>query len=167
LLLFFRVTLADLTFLTPDWDAFKCYWYRFGRFQNTGNHPSRFENRQNAIGSNSFVPFLSRDTLSKPNVVFRFRQNLALLQPRLDIFLDYLDKLGIRRYPILVVAHTSHEEHWTVTNENLILVGPRHEQGITVTWFSARFRSLCQHFFLHSSWRRHRLHLKAKRALPV
>jgi hypothetical protein len=42
----------------------------------------------------------------------------------LDIFLDYLDKLGIRRYPILVVAHTSHEEHWTVTNENLILVGP-------------------------------------------
>jgi hypothetical protein len=124
LLLFFRATLADLTFLTPDWDAFKCYWYRFGRFQNTGNRPSRFENRQNAIGSNSFVPFLSRDTLSKPNVVSRFRQNLALLQPRLDIFLDYLDKLGIRRYPILVVAHTSHEEHWTVTNENLILVGP-------------------------------------------
>jgi hypothetical protein len=28
-------------------------------------------------------------------------------------FLDYLDKLGIRRYLILVVAHTSHEEHWT------------------------------------------------------
>jgi hypothetical protein len=35
----FWVTLADLTFLTPDWGAFKCYWYRFGRFQNTGNHP--------------------------------------------------------------------------------------------------------------------------------
>jgi hypothetical protein len=76
------------------------------------------------IGSNSFVLFSGRGTLSKPNIAFRFRQNLALLQPRLDIFLDYLDKLGIRRYPILVVAHTSHEEHWTVTNENLILVGP-------------------------------------------
>jgi hypothetical protein len=50
------------------------------------------------------------------------------------IFLDYLDKLGLRRYPILVVAHTSHKEHRTVTNESLILVGPRHEQGITVTW---------------------------------
>jgi hypothetical protein len=46
-------------------------------------------------------------------VVFRFRQNLALLQPRLNIFLDYLDELGIRRYPILVVAYTSHEERWS------------------------------------------------------
>jgi hypothetical protein len=66
-------------------------------------------------------------------VVFRFRQSLGLLQPRLDIFFDYLDQLGIRRYPILVVAHTSHEEHWTVTNESLILVGPRDERGIKVT----------------------------------
>jgi hypothetical protein len=47
-----------------------------------------------AIGSNSFVSSqLGRGALSKPNVVFRFRQNFALLQPRLDIFLDYLDKL--------------------------------------------------------------------------
>ena len=46
LLLFFWVTLADLTVLTPDWDTFKCFRYLFGRFQNTGNHPSRFENRQ-------------------------------------------------------------------------------------------------------------------------
>jgi len=99
-------------------------------------------------------------------IVFRFRQNLALFQPRLNIFLDYLDALGIRRYPILVVAHTSHEERWTVTNERLILVGPRHEQGITVTWSSAHFRSLCQHF-LHSSSRLHRLHPKVKRILPI
>jgi hypothetical protein len=65
----------------------------------------------------------------------------------LDIFLDYLDKLGIRRYPILVVAHTSHEEHWTVTNESLILVGPRHEQGITVTWFFRPFSIALPTFF--------------------
>jgi hypothetical protein len=45
LLLFFWVTLAHLTFLTPDWDTFKCFWYGFGRFQNTGKQPSRFENR--------------------------------------------------------------------------------------------------------------------------
>jgi hypothetical protein len=43
----------------------------------------------------------------------------------LNIFLDYLDEFGIRRYPILVVAHASHKERWTVTNEGLILVGPR------------------------------------------
>jgi len=49
------------------------------------------------------------------------KQNLGLLQSRLNIFLDYLDELGIRRYPILVVAHTSHKERWTVTNERLIL----------------------------------------------
>jgi hypothetical protein len=85
----------------------------------------------------------------------------------LDIFLDYLDKLSIRRYPILVVAHTSHEERWTVTNENLILVGPRHEQGITVAWFSARFRSLGQHFFFIVLGVVTRRHLKAKRALPI
>jgi hypothetical protein len=95
----------------------------------------------------SFPPFLSRNSLCKPNVVFRFRQNLALLQSRLNIFLDYLDEFGIRRYPILVVAHASHKERWTVTNERLILVGPRDEQWIMITWFSAHFRSLCQHFF--------------------
>ena len=72
-----------------------------------------------------FFPFLSRNSLCKPNVVFRFRQNLALLQSRLNIFFDYLDEFGIRRYPILVVAHASHKERWTVTNERLILVGPR------------------------------------------
>jgi hypothetical protein len=60
-------------------------------------------------------PFLSLGSVSSPNIVFRFRQNLALLQPRLNIFLDHLDELGIRRYPILVVARTSHEERWTVT----------------------------------------------------
>jgi hypothetical protein len=27
------------------------------------------------------------------------------------------------RYPILVVAHASHKERWTVTKERLILVG--------------------------------------------
>ena len=112
-----------------------------------GNHPSKLRTGTGTIGSNSFVLFPGRGTLSKPNIVFRFRQNLALLQPRLDIFLDYLDKLGIRRYPILVVAHTSDEEHWTVTNESLILVGPRHEQGITVTGFPRVFDRSANIFF--------------------
>ena len=167
LLLFFWVTLADLTFLTPVWDTSKCFKYQCGSVPDTDDHPSRLENPPTRQRFKLFRPFLSRGSLCKPNVVFRFRQNLALLQPRLNIFLDYLDELSIRRYPIPIVAHTSQEERWTVTNKRLVLVGPRHEQGITVTWFSARFRSLCQHFFLHSSWRRHRLHLKAKRALPI
>ena len=110
---------------------------------------------------------LIRSSVGKPSIVFRFRQSLALLQPGLNIFLDDLDELGIRRYPILVVAHTSHKERWTVTNERLILVGPRDEQGIMVTRLSVHFRSLWQHSFLHSSWRPHRLHLKEKRVLPT
>ena len=65
----------------------------------------------------------------------------------MHIFLDYLDEFGIRRYPILVVAHASHKERWTVTNERLILLGPTDEQWIMITWFSAIFDRSANVFF--------------------
>jgi hypothetical protein len=53
---FFRVTLADLTCLTPDWGTSRCFKHLFGRFEIPATTPRGSRTRPRANGSSSFVP---------------------------------------------------------------------------------------------------------------
>jgi hypothetical protein len=92
-----------MTFLTPDQGTSRYFKY-FWPVPDTGDPP--FEARKPALAPTveplSF--FLKSSKPQQPNVVFRFREILAYLQPRLNIFLNCLDELGIRRDPIRIVA---------------------------------------------------------------